>query len=329
MRFGSLKFGVLLLALVPDSSNNGLRGRPGDTPGMRAIRVPLDPADPARARLGALTYLGGVRLVGTDSVFGGFSAMQVQGDRFTLLSDRGFFVQFNMGGDWQPRAIRYADLPTGPGTGFFREDRDSESLALDPETGKFWVGFEARNAIWRYDAGFAKGEASTRPPLMEDWSENGGAESMVRLRDGRFVVISETTRPDGGKRRSERVVLIFDHDPTDHKGPVETLSYVPPAGYDPSDAAELPDGRLVVVNRKIALRDLFTAKLTVVDISGAKPGTVLRGKEIADFKSPVQHDNFEGVSITREGDATILWLVSDDNNAWWQQTLLLKFRLNL
>lgn len=329
MRLGFLKFGVLLLALVPDSSMNALRARLGSVPAMRLVRVPLNLSDPAQVRLGALTYLGGVQLVSPDRVFGGFSAMAVQGNRFTLLSDRGNIVQFRMGGDWRARDVRFADLPSGPGTGAVRDDRDSESLAFDPASGKFWVGFEGRNAIWRYDSGFTKGEGSERPPIMQDWSTNGGAESMVRLHDGRFVVISETTRPDGGHRRSERVALIFGHDPVDPASPVDVLSYVPPAGYDPSDAVELPDGRLLVLNRRFGLRDLFTAKLTVVDIRGAKAGTMLRGTEIATFAPPVQHDNFEALAITREGDATILWIASDDNNDWWQQSLLLKFRLDL
>jgi hypothetical protein len=329
MRFGFLKFGVLLLALVPDSSSDALRTRLGRIPDMTVVRVPLDPSDPARTKLGALTYLGGARLLSPDLAFGGFSSMQVLGDRFTLLSDRGNLVQFRMGSDWQARDVRFADLPTGPGTGAFRDDRDSESMTSDPATGEFWVGFEARNAIWRYDSSFSKGEASARPPIMQDWSRNGGAESMVRLRDGRFVVISETTRPDGGHRRSERVALIFDHDPVDPTGPIVLLSYMPPTGYDPSDAVELPDGRLLVVNRRITLRDLFTAKLTVVDIRGAKAGTVLRGTEIATFAAPVQHDNFEALAITHEGAATILWIASDDNNEWWQRSLLLKFRLDL
>ena len=56
---------------------------------MRATRVALDPGDPARVRVGALTYLGGVRLSGSHPAFGGFSSMQVSGDRFALLSDGG------------------------------------------------------------------------------------------------------------------------------------------------------------------------------------------------------------------------------------------------
>ena len=37
----------------------------------------------------------------------------------------------------------------------------------------------------------------------------------------------------------------------------------------------------------------------------------------------------EGIAITREGAATIAWLVSDDNLFVLQRTLLFKFRLDL
>jgi hypothetical protein len=42
----------------------------------------------------------------------------------------------------------------------------------------------------------------------------------------------------------------------------------------------------------------------------------------------VQHDNFEALAITREGADTIVWIASDDNGEFWEQSLLLKFRLN-
>lgn len=329
MRIGFLKYLVFVPALTLVASGRELRLRLGPATPVQAIRVPLDAADPARTRLGALTYLGGVRLRNGDPAFGGFSSMEVRGDRFTLLSDAGNIVRFRMGPDWTPRDVRFGDLPAGTGSPAYKRNRDSESLAADPATGRYWVGFERSNAIWRYDAGFTRGEASAQPAMMRDWSENGGAESMVRLRDGRFLVISETTRPENGRRRAERVVALFSGDPTDPAVRVQELSYVPPAQYDPSDAAELPDGRLLVLNRRITLRDLFTAKLTLVDIRGAKPGAVLRGTEIATFAAPVQHDNFECLAITRESGATILWIASDDNQQWWEQSLLLKFRLEL
>ena len=39
-------------------------------------------------------------------------------------------------------------------------------------------------------------------------------------------------------------------------------------------------------------------------------------------------DNMEALSVTREGDRTIVWIASDDNfNPLLQRTLLMKFAL--
>lgn len=318
---------ILLLALAP-----GWAGEPRLPLYERGARlsarpVALDPADPSRDRVGALRYLGGLHLTGTDAAFGGFSALSVRGNRFTLLSDGGLTLDFTMDGTLVPRDARFGTLPDGPGAGWMRGDRDSESLALDPATGRAWVGFETTNAIWRYAPGFARAEASARPRAMADWPQNGGAEAMTRLSDGRFVVLSESDRPRG--RRDLRSALLFRGDPTARGARPLRFFYRPPTGYSPTDAAELPDGRLMVLNRAVSPLNLFTAKIVILDPSRLREGTTLAGPEVATFAAPVLHDNFEGLAITREGAATIVWLLSDDNAAWWlQRTLLLKFRLD-
>ena len=91
---------------------------------------------------------------------------------------------------------------------------------------------------------------------------------------------------------------------------------------------ELPDGRLLVLNRKFSLGELFTAKLVIVDGREVRNGAVMRGEEIATFAAPVQHDNFEALAVTQEGDETIVWVASDDNQMWFEESLLLKFRLD-
>ncbi|MDP5277734.1 esterase-like activity of phytase family protein [Sphingomonas sp. DG1-23] len=297
----------------------------GDRPEMAATPVRLDSADPARTKLGALTYLGGLALTSSDPAFGGFSAMRVVDDRFTLLSDGGNLVAFRMGADLHPREVRFADLP-GPGTGAIKRHRDSESMTWDPASGRVWVGFENRNAIWRYDPGLTRAERHIRPAAMADWSIAGGAEAMVRLRGGQFLVISETARPKG--MPGARIVLRFAGDPAEGVRP-ERLAYVPPTNYDPTDMAELPDGRLLVLNRRLSLSGLFTAKLVLVDLRGLRAGAAARGVELASFERPVQHDNFEALAVTREGADTIVWIASDDNGEFWEQSLLLKFRLEL
>lgn len=316
---------AILLLLNIDATTMLRRQLLGDAAVVEARRVPLDASDPARVRVGGLTYLGGVVLTSPDPAFGGFSAMQVIGDRFTLVSDGGNIVRFRMGADWRVRDAAFGDLPGGPGTGWKKEQRDSESLAWDPASGRIWIGFERFNAIYRYDAALSRVEASARPAAMADWSKAGGPESMTRLRNGHFVVMSETSRPDGVP--DARIGLRFAGDPTDSRARPVRFAYVPPARYNPTDIAELPDGRLLVLNRRLSLPGLFTAKLTVIDLRGVRAGGVVRGQEIATLEGPLLHDNFEALAVTREDDATILWIASDDNSEFWERSLLLKFRL--
>lgn len=302
---------------------------------VQATRVTLDPNDPARRRLGALTYLGGVALTGPPKRFGGYSALAVRGageERiFSLLSDRGTVLRFRMGSDWRPRGARVAPLPAGPGTGWTQEERDSESLVIDRTGHRAWVGFERWNQIWRYRIaadGRWTAERGHAPAAMAGWPENGGAESMARLPDGRFVILSEGRRPPGRKRGRE--ALILDGDPTSSQTRVEQFTYLPEKGFEPADAAALPDGRLMVLERsyRVAVPFIWRTRLALVPAAAVRAGAVAAGRSIAQLEAPLIADNFEGLAIVREGDATILWLVSDDNLKSWQRTLLLKFRLD-
>lgn len=296
----------------------------GTRPEIRADAVALDTGDPARTRLGELTWLGGVKLTSPDPAFGGFSAMRVAGDRFTLVSDGGNIVQFRMGSDWQIRDSAFSNLPAGPGTGWYKADRDSESMTIDPDSGQAWLGFERFNTIWRYAPDFAKAERHAEPQAMAGWPENGGPEAMARLRSGAFVLLSEA---DGPKGKPARFGLVFAQDPTVNPRPAFTFTYVPPAGFQPTDMAELPDGRLLILNRRGLPFEGFTAKLALVERGAIRPGATVAGREIATFAGSVAHDNFEALAVSEEGGKPIVWIASDDNGNWFQRSLLLKFRL--
>jgi hypothetical protein len=314
---------VLPLALVPHWSREerlALFARGGS---MTARTVMIDPGEPARRRVGALTFLGGVALDNGDAAFGGFSAMAVEGDRFTLLSDGGNVVRFRMGGDWRPRAVRFSALPAGPRTGWEKRDRDAESMTRDPATGRWWVGFENANQVWRYAPDLRAGERMAQPAAMRRWRRNGGIEAFARLADGRFVAISESPR----RGRRVRDGIVWPGDPTAR--PVRfRFAYRPAPGYDPSDMTQLPDGRLLVLERAWGPPFRWYARLALVELAAIRPGAVVAGRTVAWLAPPLLTDNYEGVAATREGGATILWLVSDDNQLFLQRTLLLKFRLD-
>lgn len=317
---------LLILVTQPSWSRGErldlFRAGPGK---MTAQRIALDPADPARRRVGALTFLGGVALDSPDLAFGGFSALHVTGDRFTMLSDGGGIAWFRMDGAGRVDDVRFADLPSGPGGLWKKADRDSESMAVDPATGTIWVGFEHWNAIWRYAPGFARAIGQIRPAAMADWSDNGGPESLVRRADRSFVVFRERNFPADGSGSNG---LVFSGDPTTG---VRSFRFRlrGPKGWRASDAAELPDGRMLVLVRRFAIRQRgFASKLLLIDRGAIRPGAVVRSRVIATLAHPLAHDNFEGLAVTREQGRTIVWLVSDDNQQILQRTLLLKFVLD-
>lgn len=321
--FANLSFAVAaVLAVVPGWTGEQRLVLPAGKTPIRAERVALDLADPTRRHVGALTFLGGVRLTSPDPAFGGFSALAVAGDRFTLLSDGGNVARFRMDARGAVSRPAYVALPGGPATGWRKMDRDSESLAVEPGTGRVWIGFERANAIWRYSPGFRRAERLVRPAAMRRWRGNGGAEAMARLRDGRFLVVAEeATRGPG------REALLFPGDPTDGRAPLR-FRYLPPAGFDPSDVTQLPDGRVLVLNRWWGLPKRFRSALVAIDPRLFRPGALLRGREIARLAPPLRTENYEGVAATMEAGRTVVWLVSDDDMNGWQRTLLLKFRLD-
>jgi hypothetical protein len=192
-------------------------------------------------------------------------------------------------------------LPEGPGAGLRKADRDVESLWAD--AGSVWLGFERSNAVWRFDRRSWHSLSQAAPPAMAGWPKNRGPEGQ------------------GGE------VLLFAGDPSVPGTAAARLSYVPAPRYRTTDAALLPDGRALLLNRRWTLLQGFTSKLSLVPLGGLRPGAVLRGAELADLRPPLASDNFEGLSVTREGGRTIVWITSDDNYVPLQRTLLLKFAL--
>jgi hypothetical protein len=282
-------------------------------------RVQPNRSDAGAARVGALHLLEAWNIESNDFRFGGLSALQVEGGEATALSDAGTVVRFTLpAGEGTVRAA-LAPLRDGPGDPGVKSNRDVESIVVH---GPFaWLGLERANAVWRYDRQSWTSSASAQPPEMERWKVNRGAEAMVRLPDGRFIVFSEGS---GGISPA----LMFLGDPAVPGTQAVPMRYRPPEGYRITDAALLPDGRLLYLNRRIRFPfEGMTAKLAVGPIPEAREDGIIEGREIAHLRRPWAVDNMEGLSVTREGARTILWIVSDDNFNAVQRTLLLKAAL--
>jgi hypothetical protein len=266
-----------------------------------------------------LVVTGAWQLTSSNRLFGGYSALLApSADTLIAYSDDSTVLRFAVPGASGGGPLLMARLAVG---GKWKGDRDLESATADPATGRRWFGFEENNRIERFDPGVRK-PREVFPPAMADWPANGGPESLARLRDGRFIVLREV--PDW-LSSGERPGLLFPSDPIDGARPVE-FGFRPPIGYDPSDMAALPDGRVLILLRSLnlPLPPLFRTKLLIADPREIAAGKPWPWQELATFHGAVPRDNYEGLAVVPDATGVTLWLISDDNKAPYQRTLLLR-----
>lgn len=311
---------VLLLLVVPPA----VTGSAADDGGAVAIDlrpVALAPDTPELRRAGALAFVDGWQLSSSDKRFGGISAMAVDGERMVLLSDDANL--FGLVFDPTTAQLQGYRLPVPDtaGPSARKQGRDSESMAVDPDSGTRWIAFEGTNEIRRFGSD-GRVEARVAPAAMADWPGNGGAEAMVRLGDGRFIVFAEEAPgPDGST-----AALLFDRDPTDPAARTIRFGYRAPEGHRITDAAVLPDGSLIVLNRRYtALEGVSIVVVRLVIDPVPVADAVLTGSELARLAPPLSIDNMEAVAVDTVDRRTIIWMVSDDNFSRLQRTLVLRF----
>ena len=316
-------FALLALLLLGTFVPPATRGPAEALPSVSLVRfapVPLDDSALGRRRLGGLVWLGGWKLTSNNRRFGGISAMQVEKGEVTAFSDSGWLIRFALPRTGSVSRAEIGPLPEGPGTKERKSDRDVESLVV--ADGMAWIGYERRNAVWRYDPRSWRVAQWAAPRAMRRWPSNRGAEAMLKLPDGRFIVFAEGK---GSEAVSE--ALLFEGDPSRPGTRSVRMTYAKPRGYRTTEAAMLPDGRALILHRRFAFLEGVSAKLSLLDPAQAQAGAILRGRQIADFHRPINVDNMEALSVTREQGRTIVWIASDDNYNPLQRTLLMKFAL--
>ena len=271
------------------------------------------------ARSGPLELAGVWEMDSANSFFGGYSGLiALSPDSLLAINDRGRLLEI-------PRPDM-SDRP--PEVDLFRSFRknyairvDSESLTLDADTGRMWIGVEDANRIVRFEAD-RKTKKAVDPQAMRDWPENGGPEAMTRLRDGRFLAIAE----EGVSADTFRA-LLFPRDPVEQDRSI-AFTLTGPKGFLPSDMTQLPDGRVAVLLRGVApgfpLR--FPVHIAVFDPARIAAGATIALQTLATVDTPFPTENYEGLAVVEEEGGWTFWLISDDNFARWQRTLLLKLR---
>ena len=271
---------------------------------------------------GMMRFVRGWHLVSPHSRFGGFSALaRIGPGRFQLAGDNGYWTRLALDSQGGVSDVEIRPLPTPDGRPARKSMVDAEAMSVDPVSGKSWIALEGINQIWRLGAGLAAIEARRKLPRPH-WPANRGPEAMVRLADGRTIVFSE----DAGDDPRGREGLIYRGDPA-APGPAPIRFFYASDGRGlVSDAAPLPDGRILLVHRRLGFDPVFTTIVAIVDPAEIKENAVVRARTIGRVPRPLA-ENYEGAAVSVEGGRSFLWLVADNNFNVWQRSLLLQFEL--
>lgn len=278
--------------------------------------IAIAPLAPAHRSSGDFAVAGLWQLRALTESFGGYSALALHSEVLQLFSDQGWVLTFARPDqpDLTGQELRLRQLY--PTSRPLIDLLDIESVTFDRVSGQFWIGYENHDTIYRYGM-TGEPEAFVEPAYTAGWGNNSGIEAMVRLADGRFVVLKET----GG------LGFLYPADPTQGAAPLAfRINW--PDGYHPVDMAALPDGRVLVLLRRLGWHiPVFESRLALADPALIDAERAWPVTSVLQLETLLPRDNYEALAVEPAADGSLtLWLASDDNRSAVQRSLLAKLR---
>ena len=303
---------------------------------VRALPVTDFLRGSSQTQFGALRFLGGLELVSKDHAFGSLSGLDFTPDGKTLyaVADTGFWFRATLTADATGRPTGLADTVIGPVLGDDGKppqekiDADAEGLRLVEHDGALTalVSFEQTARVRAFaapDVAASTPVKVTLPKFVRGIRRNQGLESIAvapagSALAGSIVVIAERSLDAAGNHRG--FIL---------SGPQAGTFFIRRSDdFDISDAVFLPDGDLLILERRFSFSGGFAMRIRRIAGAAIAAGATVDGPVLMESGSGYQIDNMEGLAV-RPGPAgtTLLTLISDDNNNLLQRTLLLEFVL--
>ena len=291
---------------------------------VKTIPLALNEKQPEQTHVGSLHYRGGLVISSTKSGFGGFSALGVSSDgkRMIAISDMGYRFAARLIYNKEshligPNKTELDSLAKPDGTALKRKaESDIESMCPGVD-GEIIISFERQHRIWRYFPGKTIPEPIPSPVELDGLPKNAGVESLALLKNGSLFAIAE-----GFPKIASTLAWVSNPNGW------SAMTYVLDSGFHPSGAATLPNGDVLVLERRFTLRDGVAARIRRITGISIQPGAELSSELLAEFRNPVTTDNFEGIAIRQnQKGQTMVYIISDDNFNPMQRTLLMMFEL--
>lgn len=284
-------------------------------------------------RFGKLEFVGGFQMRARDGVFGQLSSMRflTPGGDFVGVADHGYWFFGSIERDAQGRPARVRDfrmqamVDTEGRPIADKADKDAEGL--DVHGGVATVAFErkARVSEYRLDPSGMAGPLRDLDFVVprNELRYNQGFETLARAPDdgalaGARVVIAERSIDTNG----DIFAAILE-------GPEKGIFKVRRSDdYDVTDGVFLPDGDLLLLERRFSLAQGIAMRLRRIDGATVRRDALVDGEVLMEADLGYHIDNMEGLDVWRRDDgALIVSLLSDDNQSFLQRTLYLEFVL--
>lgn len=282
---------------------------------------------------GKLEFIGGIEFTSPNEHVGAISGMVLieNQSRILAVTDTGYWftAKIRRGPNGKPLALhkaKMAPLLDRYGNSYRHKwNADAESIIIDGDSAL--VSFERDNRVLRYKVDLEHfASLPKRVKLNLDVTKlraNKGLETVLLAPangplKGAVIIISE--RSYAKKKRIKAAIL---------SGPGKGLFTVKrKAKFDITDGDFLPDGDLILLERRFNLAKGIGMRLRKIKAGKIKPGANLKGKTLLKVDGSYQIDNMEGLSITTDPAGRItLSLISDNNHSLLQRNLYLEFRL--
>ncbi|MBS9722338.1 esterase-like activity of phytase family protein [Tianweitania sp. BSSL-BM11] len=280
---------------------------------------------------GTLTFVGGLELVSRHPLFGSFSAFRFTepGTRFAGVTDNGYWYFGRIERDAQKRPTGMTDFTmepmTGPDGEITQDKRlvDAESLAI--ADGIATVGFERQHRIsqYRLETG-TMGKQIRNLDFLIPKTElriNRGFETVMAAPQsgpfaGAIIALSEMSL----NKRGDIFASVLS-------GPRKGIFFVHRSNnFDITDGAFLPDGDILILERRFAYTSGIAMRLRRLSAASIKPGATVDGEVLLEADMGYQIDNMEGMDIWQAADGTTrVSLISDDNQSILQRNIYLEF----
>lgn len=292
----------------------------------------------SQTRFGELEFVGGFEMWAREPVFGQISALRFlsPGNEFIGVADHGYWLAGKIRRDAE-------GMPAGIADFHMQRMVDAQGIALAGKTmsdaegldiygSVATIAFEREARLCEYEL---KPESSLRIDMagpvdcidfvipQAELRQNKGLETVARAPAssnlaGARIVIAERSIDKKGDIFAAIV-----------EGPQKGVFKVRRSNdYDVTDGVFLPNGDLVLLERRFSLVTGVGMRLRRIAGDTIRPGALVDGEVLMEADLRQHIDNMEGIDVWQHDDGTtMLSLISDNNQSFLQRTLYLEFRL--